>query len=393
MSIPEFTPKGTLPAGIHLCSGNEFVERFVGNDVRRQYAKPVYDILDFAKDRCATHVFVGGSFVTDRDTPGDFDCLIIFSSDREIPSKNERISVSGIAFDILYASRGDKFIIDTFLKLFSSGRMSDEPVGIIQIDLYHEGHVWEIHHQPSEDEFEIIKRVYNDRSLIDFNKGYGTLVSIHGLLSRAQWNQLLAPTVSSQGWVFAPFIYETNKPDLLLNKNKRDDVIENFRNWIYEVKEKFGSDISIVAHSFGTYIITEYLKAFDLEEFSPVTFNSIVLTGSIVRRDFDWNKYKGKNVGAVYNMVAPNDQWIKFMPEGFLSKFLGMKDEFGRSGLEGFDCTCDILSQSKNEIFTHNNTFRADVIEKKWMPFLNINRSSFHQESMKLLKSKWKQER
>ncbi|MCK5508717.1 MAG: hypothetical protein KAI50_09380 [Desulfobacterales bacterium] len=388
MTIPDFSPKGHLPSGIHLCSGIEFGNRFIENSTRQKYRKPIYDILDFAKDKKASHIFVGGSFITNKENPYDFDCLIVFEQDRDIPSKNERIEVSGIRFDILYASKANKVIVDSFLKLFSTGRYDKGNIGIIQIDLYGENNEWEITHYPSDDDFEIIKKVYNDRSLVDYNENVGTLVSIHGLLSRAEWNKDLAPIASSQGWTFAPYIYDPNKPDLLFNKSKRSKVVDDFRNWIYEIQKEFGGNISIIAHSFGTFIIAQYLKAFDAEEYPPVTFNSIILTGSILNTKFDWNLYKARNVGAVYNMIAPNDEFVKFMPQTDLKKYIGMSSDFGKSGVEGFSTECDILSQSVNNIFSHTNTFGKDIIEQKWMPFLNINKYSFDLLATNLLLKK-----
>ena len=65
---------------------------------------------------------------------------------------------------------------------------STSPLNKNQIDLFDKNQAWEIRHQPDEYTFEIIKRVYNDRDLIDRNEKKGILVSIHGLLSKAEWN-------------------------------------------------------------------------------------------------------------------------------------------------------------------------------------------------------------
>lgn len=385
MKIPDFDPNGRLPGGIHICSGQEFINRFCSDDNRRQFTKPISDILDFAKDRYAVHIFVGGSFITNKEKPNDIDCLIVFKEDKYIPFHTEKVSISGLRFDILYASLESRNLIDSYLKLFSSGRHNTEIVGVIQIDLYDQNQKWEIQHQPDETSYEIIKRVYNDRSLIDINEKAGILVSIHGLSSRAEWNMDIAPISSSQGWIFAPYIYQTNKPDLLFSKDKRAKVVDDFREWVYNIQTRHNSNVSIIAHSFGTYIIAAYLTGFDEEECPPVCFNSIILTGSILHSDFDWEKYRGLSVGSVYNMIAPNDEYVKYMPETELKKYIGMSPLFGKAGVDGFTSKTPMLTQSRNAIFSHTNTIKRDIIETKWMPFLNANRNAMQIEMIDYL--------
>jgi hypothetical protein len=380
MKLPDFGQNGRLPSGIHICSGIEFIERFCSTENRKQFTKPISDILDFAKDRYAIQVFVGGSFISDKEKPNDIDCVMVFPEDKYIPSQTEKVSIAGLRFDILYASMESRNLVDSYLKLFASGRFTNENIGVVQIDLNDLNDKWEIKHQPDEESFEIIKRVYNDRSLIDINEKSGILVSIHGLLSNAEWNMDIAPISSSQGWIFAPYIYETNKPDLLFRKGKRAKVVDDFREWVYDIQQRYDRNVSIIAHSFGTYIIAAYLTGFDEGECPPVCFNSIILTGSILDTDFDWEKYRGLSVGSVYNMIAPNDEFVNFMPETELKKYIGMSLLFGKAGIDGFSSNTSMLTQSRNAISSHTNTIKRDIIETKWMPFLNANKNAMEME-------------
>ena len=102
--------------------------------------------MDFAKNRYAIHIFVGGSFITDNNKPNDIDCVMVFLKDKYIPPYTERVSIAGLRFDILYASLESRNIIDSYLSLFSSGRNGEEDLGIIQIDLYEKNETWEIKH-------------------------------------------------------------------------------------------------------------------------------------------------------------------------------------------------------------------------------------------------------
>jgi hypothetical protein len=382
MTISEFTNEGKLPSGIHICSGEEFISRFCSNEIRKIFEKPISDILDYAKDRGAVEVFIGGSFITANLNPKDLDCVIVFNEDKYIPNNTEEVSIKGLKFDILFASLESPNLIDSYIKLFSTCRYGSKDVGVIQIDLYEKSKRWEIRHYPSEQDFEIIKKVYNDRSLIDLKEKKGILVSIHGLLSRAEWNQEIAPIASSQDWIFAPFTYETNKPDLLFRPEKRAKVVDEFRDWIYNLQSRFEGEISIIAHSFGTYIIGSYLEGFINEDYPPVTFNSIVLTGSILNKNFEWEKYRGYSVGSVYNTIAPKDEFVKYMPATELKRFIGMSNVFGQAGIEGFESKTSMLTQNSFGILNHTNSIKRDIIESKWMPFLNANRFSYRTEMM-----------
>ena len=222
--------------------------------------------------------------------------------------------------------------------------------------------------------------------MIDINEKNGVLVSIHGLLSRAEWNMEIAPIASNQGWIVAPCVYDTNTPDLLFNSRKRNKVVEEFREWIYDIQKRFDNKISIIAHSFGSYIVGAYLTGFDNEECPPVCFNSIILTGSILNPEFDWEKYRGLSVGKVYNTIAPNDEYVKFLPNADWKKLIGMSKLFGRSGVEGFNNESQMLVQSSNEIFTHTNTIKRDILETKWLPFLNANRNALDFEMIDYFK-------
>ncbi|OYX26011.1 MAG: hypothetical protein B7Z06_06380 [Flavobacteriales bacterium 32-35-8] len=389
MKIPNFTNEGKLPTGIHLCSGIEFITRFCDGEIRKDSEKPISDILDYAKERGAVEIFIGGSFITANKNPKDLDCVIVFQEDRYIPNNTDKVNIKGLKFDILFASLESPKIIDSYIKLFSNCRYGSKDIGLIQIDLYDRNKTWEIRHYPNEEDFEIIKRVYNDRSLVDLKEKKGIIVTVHGIYSQGQWNNEIAPIASGDDWVFAPYTYETNEPDLLFRPGKRRKLVDDFREWIYDLQRRFEGEISIIAHSFGTYIIGAYLEGFDNEECPPVTFNSVVLTGSILNKNFNWEKYRGLSVGSVYNTIAPNDEFVKFMPSTDLKKYIGMSNIFGQAGIEGFENESSMLTQSSYNILNHTNSIKRDIIETKWMPYLNANRFALRTEMNDYFKRKY----
>ena len=381
-SIPVFTEQGLLPSGVHLCSGGEFVERFCPGDKRQDFRKAVVDILDFAASRNVRSVFVGGSFVTNKEDPRDLDVVIVLRRREDIPTKNERLLIAGRRTDVMFCSEDEPKILHAFIHLLANGRYTEKP-GVIQIAIQHTDEAWKIQHAPDDDTYEVIKRAYFNRELIDLSEPTGILVTVHGLLSTAAWNEHIVPIASNQGWIVAPYYYGFQTPEILLSQPKRKAAIEDFRKWIFDVSDTYcgsGAKISVIAHSFGTYLVGAYLAGF--EDVPPVTFNTLILTGSILSENYDWKSCAGNKVARVRNEVAPNDQWVKWMPET-PKTWLGLDPLFGQAGTKGFSSDTEILDQPNNSIFDHNNVIKRDVVTSQWMPYLNSNRNASHEEFSK----------
>lgn len=381
MALPQFTAEGVLPNGIHRCNGNEFLDRFCSSELRKKYHKPVSDILDFSKERGAQNLIIGGSFITTAEAPGDFDCLMVFTRDINIPHFVDKAVLSGLRLDVLYASAENPALVDAFISLFRENRTGRE-CGIVEILLYGSSQEWITRHPPDGEILEIVKRAYNNHVIIDSNEPEGVLVTVHGILSSGQWNMALAPVVSNQGWVFAPYVYDDNSPTVLVKEKGRQKAVDGFRRWIFDLKSKYPYPISVLAHSFGTFIIGDYIQGFSAGGATPVVFNSIILTGSILPRDYDWESVRGKCVGSVYNEIAPKDTWVALLGNNIVKALVG--DCFGPSGTEGFTCKCRILTQRKSPIFGHNNVILPDVVETRWMPYLRMHRNSLWNEYMRM---------
>jgi len=71
--IPEFTRSGVLPPGIHSASWSEFAERFGYNEKRRWLLEGLDCLLlELTRVGCRS-VYIDGSFVTNKECPGDYD--------------------------------------------------------------------------------------------------------------------------------------------------------------------------------------------------------------------------------------------------------------------------------------------------------------------------------
>jgi len=84
--LPELTPQGDLPAGVHVASWEEFRSCFGELTPRRVwlYGRLQALVVLAASTGKLRRVFVWGSFVTAKPSPKDVDVLLIMSEDFEV---------------------------------------------------------------------------------------------------------------------------------------------------------------------------------------------------------------------------------------------------------------------------------------------------------------------
>jgi hypothetical protein len=256
VALPPFERDGFLPPGIWACSGDEFIERFCHGKHRKHFAKVVQDVCDFAKDRGALQVLVGGSFVTREQQPTDFDCVVVFAEENQIPERSERIAIDSTKLDIFFCAKSYPDVHKGFVALLSHNRL-DRNVGIVDINLGGTADypAWSIVEEPDRRVLDIVKRVYFHRHIIDRNNSRKALITVHGILSHAEWNAEIAHIASSSGWIFAPFTYGYVDVDVFWDGEQRGKIVDLFRTHINDIYDRYHCNISVIAHSLGTYVV------------------------------------------------------------------------------------------------------------------------------------------
>ncbi len=71
--LPAFDMAGNLPPGEHPCGWSEFEKRFGWNRRRRELLRGMLSALQNLRDAGASEVWLDGSFVTEKELPGDWD--------------------------------------------------------------------------------------------------------------------------------------------------------------------------------------------------------------------------------------------------------------------------------------------------------------------------------
>jgi hypothetical protein len=141
--IPPFDDQGRLPPGVHWADWSEFSQRYGMTAHRQVLLAGLKRAMDALRLASCTTVWVDGSFVTSKTVPGDFDAcwstvgvdpclldpvLLDFSNGRA----TQKAKFYGELFP---AEAREGSAGKTFLDFFQVDKDTDEPKGIIAIDL------------------------------------------------------------------------------------------------------------------------------------------------------------------------------------------------------------------------------------------------------------------
>ena len=86
MPIPPFNEHGLLPAGLHVCTLGEAELMFCWNDYRRDLWRKLGAVLtEFRQRGFLFPLLIDGSFVTDKNIPGDVELVLdLAQADEEV---------------------------------------------------------------------------------------------------------------------------------------------------------------------------------------------------------------------------------------------------------------------------------------------------------------------
>jgi hypothetical protein len=184
------------------------------------------------------------------------------------------------------------------------------------------------------------------------------VISLHGIRTRGAWQKEVNSDLQRRGFRHELLDYGFFRACQLLIPWSRQRQVRWFRRE-YERMTADGHELpSIIAHSFGTYIV-----ASAIELYAELRFDRIILCGSIVRRDYDWGAViESGRVDAVLNDYGGRDFWPR-LAERTIS-------DGGASGARGFSTHHPQLYQRYRPQFHHSDYFYALNYRQTWMPFL-----------------------
>lgn len=185
------------------------------------------------------------------------------------------------------------------------------------------------------------------------------IISLHGIRTAGAWQKQLATPIAAAGAIPVALDYGYFSALQLLTRSAREARVRWLRDEVERVRSRFPDrPLSIVAHSFGSYLTAALLEAHP-----SVSFATVLLAGSIVRSDFPWpallDSYR---VGFVANSVGCRDPWPR------VARWCVA--EAGDSGRNGFDTSHPALYQQYSARHGHGDHFNAGDFGAFWLPML-----------------------
>lgn len=183
----------------------------------------------------------------------------------------------------------------------------------------------------------------------------GVVVLIHGIRTHAEWQERLRDQLSEEGIHAIPIgygyldVFRFLCP-VMTRAKPLQKIEREFRNIL---KREPKPRVSVVAHSFGTYLLAKML-----EDATDVRVNRVILCGSVISPGYRWDKVESR-VGEIVNEVAVSDFW----PALANASSWG----YGPSGTSGFK------TQSVHDRYHrggHSSFFEDGHMEQYWLPFL-----------------------
>jgi pimeloyl-ACP methyl ester carboxylesterase len=228
-----------------------------------------------------------------------------------------------------------------------------------------EGIVLATYSNQSTDWEEVIARTLTQHLMLGCLKAKGMIIPLHGIRTIADWHRTLADVAFRaswwcpvSGWWYGRFsIFQ-----FLLPFARRAKIVwfrQRYTRALDENADILGKDgrPSVVAHSFGTFILGNALL-----RYQDIRVDKVVLCGCILPTDFPWKELiENGQVNAVLNCVGVEDYWP------IISSLV--IPGTGKAGRSGFKSTHENIFEQKCNL-AHSEFFDSRQMRNQWIPFL-----------------------
>lgn len=211
------------------------------------------------------------------------------------------------------------------------------------------------------------------------------ILVLHGMATAGEWQEELSWLCATTYQRSLPvFIYKYGKvrPGVFLRWRQRQ-LARKLAGKLEYLSEKHGmgdNGPDVVAHSFGTWLIGHVLQ-----QNPSLKVGRLILAGSILRPDFDWDLLLRRGqVQAVLNHCAGRDKWV---PLAHL-----VVPDAGPSGTRGFLHHRSVIHREERE-FGHSTFFEDVEMEvnyrSAWDVFLKRPTERIHELQIGTSVSRW----
>jgi pimeloyl-ACP methyl ester carboxylesterase len=189
-------------------------------------------------------------------------------------------------------------------------------------------------------------------------EGKHLVVLVHGINTNAQWFGVVQKTLTKSGFitVLAGYgIYGVVRFFLPFDRITKRAIERVYKNVRAAIKIHKPDKISIIAHSFGTYIVFRILEdEFDFD------LHRIIFCGSVVDNDFPLEKYLHQFTAPIHNEIGTRDYWPVVAA--------ALTYSYGSVGADGFQRAG--VQDRWHKDFRHSDFLTAEFCEKFFIPSL-----------------------
>jgi pimeloyl-ACP methyl ester carboxylesterase len=197
------------------------------------------------------------------------------------------------------------------------------------------------------------------------------VVTVHGVESHGEWQAMVTPAFGGiEGLVHVPHVYGPFgfwKAGVWLFRDREAD---RFYRHISALRQEYPHvRPSVIAHSFGTYIVSQALA-----KYPAIELDAVVLCGSIVDRNYDWaTLLRGGRVRKVRNETSGDDTVVRMFTVPMVRMLIPAS---GPSGIAGFSQASAGLEQQHFENYEHSSSLLSTLhCQTYWFPFLRETQS------------------
>jgi hypothetical protein len=188
------------------------------------------------------------------------------------------------------------------------------------------------------------------------------VVLIHGIRDNGLWQQEIRDSLEAEGFHVESTNYgRFNLIEFLLPfQFFRRRAAAEMLTWLNAVFYRNpGSSVSVIAHSFGTYVISQILR----DNFN-IKLDRIIFCGSVVKYNFPFQNFNHRFSGDVLNEVGTRDIWPA-MAESITTGY-------GSAGTFGF--RRPFVYDRWHNGAGHGFFLTRDFCQKFWLPYLKDGR-------------------
>jgi pimeloyl-ACP methyl ester carboxylesterase len=191
------------------------------------------------------------------------------------------------------------------------------------------------------------------------------VILVHGISTRALWMSEVKPALEAAGFEvaqtsFGPFsVLKFLSPSKRFREFAIERVVTDVRLAREAYLHEYGyepSRMSVIAHSFGTWVISEIFS-----RYQDFKWNRVVFCGSVIREDFPLQDVTKQFGRPLLNEIGTKD-WYPAIAES-----LGWG--YGSVGSTGFNRPP--VETRWHEGYKHSDFLTAKFCKEFWVPFLN----------------------